>query len=277
MNKVEAIVAAMPYAQQMIRGEAIISIFDRERILYYKGQPWMKADFKEGDPLIPTSRDFQDLNGSKTTKEKYYPVELVGVAFNSLLIPVLDEEGEVTACINISYNMDEEEKLKAMLDNYERIAGSLLDNVQRIAAHSEELASTVEDIRLNSGHAVRESAAVTEVAGVIERISDQTNLLGLNAAIEAARVGEAGAGFGVVAKEVRKLSVETKTATGEIQQALGNVRQSIVRLEREIGEIAGASQEQAQLVTSFIDLVEQMNQSREEMDLLVKKLISYSK
>jgi methyl-accepting chemotaxis protein len=95
----------------------------------------------------------------------------------------------------------------------------------RATIRSQTMAQRFEQVGQSTEDLVQAFQAITGVANSIRDIAGQTNLLALNAAIEAARAGEQGRGFAVVADEVRKLSLQTHEATQEINQILEDTRQ----------------------------------------------------
>ena len=175
------------------------------------------------------------------------------------------------------------------------------DIVAKVVMVSDKLGS----FNTTVDHLAQRSDSIRQIAGLIKDIADQTNLLALNAAIEAARAGEQGRGFAVVADEVRKLAERTSSATTEIEQmivaiqadtggavdamnaALPEVEQGVHLAEsatdslraieegahrtlERVGEVADATQEQSAASTSIAQRVEQIANMVEETTATIR-------
>lgn len=175
---------------------------------------------------------------------------------------------------------------KQQTDAVATASAQAASNVQTVAAATEQLSSSISEISRQVSESSRiASKAVTqvsrseetvtelaqaanrigEVVGLINTIAEQTNLLALNATIEAARAGEAGKGFAVVASEVKSLATQTAKATEGITAQVAAIQgstQEAVDTIKGIGEIIG---QMSEIATSVASAVEQQGKATAEI------------
>ena len=156
--------------------------------------------------------------------------------------------------------------------NTKNIFKDISDNIHQLSATMEELSATsttINDSQNELSQSIRkiekESVEIKKVISIIDNISSQTNLLGINAAIEAARSGEHGRGFSVVAEQIRKLSLTTKTNAEEIKKSIKNIDENVTATVNKAEESLQTILEQSKAIEEVTEKI--MNISEKTSDL----------
>jgi methyl-accepting chemotaxis protein len=165
-------------------------------------------------------------------------------------------------------------------------------NVQSVASATEELSSSINEISRQVQESARmaseavgqarttndrvselskAAARIGDVVELINTIAEQTNLLALNATIEAARAGEAGRGFAVVASEVKALAEQTSKATGEIGQQITGIQAATQDSVTAIKEISGTIERLSEISSTIAAAVEEQGAATQEISRNVQQ------
>ncbi|MFL0194024.1 methyl-accepting chemotaxis protein [Clostridium sp. WILCCON 0269] len=188
--------------------------------------------------------------------------------------PLFDEENSyeivATLCIVIP---------KQAASNLRNMSSNLENSLTGISAAIQELAASASSIHTNEqqlNHEIKEvinlSEEINEISHFIKKVADETKMLGLNAAIEAARAGEAGKGFGVVAKEIRRLSDQSKGTVPRIKKLTDNIKIKVSESSKKSQSSLSSSQEQAAATEEIAASIEEITSMSEELNKIALEL-----
>jgi methyl-accepting chemotaxis protein len=226
---------------------------------------------KSGEPVKGAVSQDCIRTGKPITRVVSREKSNYGIPYVACAVPI-KEGNQVIGCITTTQPIDSQEKINSAASNLAASSEEFTANMEEISAKAANLSTISKElVSLN-----REFEATVkqsdEIVDFIKNIANQTNLLGLNAAIEAARVGEMGRGFGVVAEEVRKLatasSQSVKTISdslktmenfiGQLTVKLSNINTIVEHQAHSIQEVADASQGLASTATDLAHVASNM-------------------
>lgn len=247
-----------PYLKGLLGDDIGLYVSDLQDYLYCKPGK-VKLTLVAGDAVKDGSTARQTMRNATRTlvsiDKKVYGMPYIGTGF-PLLDPV---SGKVVGSIVTTTPIDLQTELNSVAVEMENQISNVSMAISNLSATSQELSATAQSIASNAQEIQGEMKKTDNIVFLIQEIAGQTHLLGLNAAIEAARLGDMGRGFNVVAVEIRRLSSDTQKSAKDILQTLNEIQNSILTLTKSFQQMSAAVNQQATSTYEINSAIEQMS------------------
>jgi hypothetical protein len=259
----DSFVQVAKYVPQLLSGKVGMVVSDHEKWLVSYSIPELKGQVVAGEKIKPGAAVHQAMQKQRRVVVEVAK-EVYGIPYIAISMPVMDSAGKILGAVAVHESLERKEVLQDAAGHLSSSANVLSSALQSILAQAQELAASGQYLKELAVQANKEVGETDSVISFIKNVASQTNLLGLNAAIEAARVGEQGRGFGVVAEEVRKLAVNSSSSATQITTTLKRISDSIQKITQEITQIDSVNQHQATTIEKLT------GQSQELLEMSAK-------
>lgn len=261
----------LPHINAMVFADVGIGLFDTEKCLNYIPGKQMDLGAKAGDPLKPGSGVHIAMQNRQRIVRKIDKA-VYGRPYIVVAMPIFNSKQEVIGAVATSEPTDNIDAMKEMSDRLADSINTLASTTEEIAAQTEEIAATSRTLAQNAVASRKRTQETDAMIGLIRTVAGQTNLLGLNAAIEAARVGELGRGFGVVAEEIRKLAATSTDSLKQIDAVIKNIKSDSEKTVNEAEHLDGVISQVAGALDQVARTVQEVRERTLQLDEIAGKL-----
>jgi len=260
----------MPYIGVLFDEDVSMAITDTEKYLYTQYCKELQVGAKEGDRIIEGGAIVEALRTGKNIS-KVVPEHVYGIKFKSYAIPI-KEDNKVVGVFVVAKSLAKKNEVMNITKNLSESLSQISIGINEVAKGVQELATMNQQLLGETKEANERTRDTDAIVTFIQGVSSQTNLLGLNASIEAARAGDAGKGFNVVAQEIRKLSNSSNESIKKIDSVIKHISSSINSINNNLTKSNDVSQNQSAALEEIAASIMELNSTAKTLGELADKL-----
>ncbi|OAA83593.1 methyl-accepting chemotaxis protein [Clostridium ljungdahlii] len=261
----------IPYLKYFFEPDSNFAVTNTEKFLNYVQGENMRAEVEPGDPIKTNGIIYKAIQTGEIQSD-VIPKERNGFAFKAVAVPVKDNQGKVSGVITVGKSLEKQEQMYNLSLNLSTALQQITTAVTNIANIAQNIAEINGKLLIDTQEYTEEIGKTKEILQVLNSISSKTNILGLNAAIEATRAGDAGRGFKIVAEEIRKLSNLSTESIGKTKGILELIKEVFDNFSIDISKSNKMTQEQASTLQEIAASLEKINSTSYVLEKMAAKV-----
>ena len=244
MSILENVVSVAPVIQNLIPLDSCVMISNEEGVIVkFLAAKTFDMKASEGTHAVQDGSIDEALITRKIV-HKVLNRDLYGIPVKAIAQP-LYEGTKLVGIIAIGMSLDEQQTLQDAAQTIAATSEEITATTEELAATATHLAQDLDGLKTKSDIVTRELGKTENILKFVSDVATNSNLLGLNSAIEAARVGEYGRGFAVVADEIRKMADNSTVSVKNIKTLLETIKREIVEMSSLISDSVSMGERQA--------------------------------
>ncbi|MGM5488819.1 MAG: methyl-accepting chemotaxis protein [Nanobdellota archaeon] len=261
----QAVLKVAPFYAELLGSGLMLLVSSLNQYLYYKPCEEIPLKLKAGNRPKP--------NGgvNKATQAGHRIVELrerQEASFWLISDPIRAPDKSIVGNMILGMPLEKQQKLIRLSENLIEKSKSALPRVEKLSDATEGFSATNEELKEKFSEIAHDIETINSHLTTIKEISRRSNMLGINASIEATRAGDRGSGFNVVAEHVRNLSNRTSNLVNDVTVALNELDERVTQFNKNIESMSTVAHEEKdalqQLQESFNELISTSDQLREQ-------------
>ncbi len=266
----QVLASLLPALTGLFDDDVAFAVCDREKCVALQQGVHLHVNLNPGETIRPGGAFHEALRTGKSVV-KLIPKEVYGTEFYSHAIP-LKNAGQIYGVFVVAKGVAKKMEVSAM-------TSELVNSLKQITEAANGITNSLQEVAHKNTQLVTEAQSVqsqtkdtNEILTFIQEVGIQTNLLGLNASIEAARAGQAGAGFSVVAEEIRRMATSTSESAKKIGVTLHTIDVSVHQITEKLSAVNSMFQGQAAAVEQISATIGNLTSTAQKLDSLSSKL-----